>query len=306
MTTRSRLLVVFMALILATSLIGPAALAVDDGSDDEYVTDIGTSHDLDSADAVSEFNDRGQTQADISRLDMSVTIAEKKSDVGIEDKILPANQVNDYLRLEYNEEAERTIRILIPGDYWTPYHQEGVDSVTSDHEADYMPARGGEYTAVVITLDGPADVVLPVKWYDSMSYRAIERVDDRLNNSVGLTLRDDGSQWEYVESDDLISGPGYEIGEDSDDLTVQYDATSDGPEETWVNAPQGESMNDNIYYYTRDAENSTSYVVSETSDPPTVRYKHDSSFTDRLRGDFNDITMIPDRIRGLLGGGFLG
>ena len=288
--------------ILVCSLFALPSLAADD-SDDEYMTDIGAQHELDTADAVAEFNDRGHTSASLSRIEMSVTVADDKSDVGIENRLTPSDAVNDYLRLEYDEEATRTVRILIPEEYWTPYKQEDIGSLTTDHTATFEPARGGEYTSVIIELDGPADVVLPVKWYDEMSYKALERVDQRLNKSIGVTLRDDGSQWKYVEGEALASGPGYEIGEDADRVTVQYDATADSPEETWVNAPQGESMRQDIYYYTRDSENSTTYIVSKTDNPPTVRYKVNSTLLDRIRGDIRDIKLIPDRIKDALNGG---
>ncbi|MFD1526039.1 hypothetical protein [Halolamina salina] len=293
-----------MVALLVCSLFALPALAAD-GTTDEHVTDIGAQHDLDSSDAVSEFNSQGHTSTRLTRIDMTATVATQKSEVGLEHKLTPTDAVNDYLRLEYNEEATRTVRILIPKEYWTPYKQEGVESITTDHTATFEPARGGEYTSVVLEFDGPADVVLPAKWYDSMSYKALERVDQRMNKSVGVTLRGDGSQWNYVTADELTSGPGYEIGTHSDQLTVQYDATPDQPEETWINAPQGESMRQDLYYYTRDSENSTSYIVSKTEDPPTVRYKVNATFMDRLRGNIRDIQLIPDRFQDLFDGGDL-
>ena len=297
-----RLRSLVLAAILVCSLFALPALAADQ-TDDEYVTDIGAKHELDTADAVVEFNDRGYTSTQLSRIDMRVTVAEEKSEVGLEGRLTPTNAVNDYLRLEYNEEATRTVRILIPEEYWTAYKQDDVESLTSDHTATFEPARGGEYQSVIVEFDGPADVVLPAKWYDSMSYKALERVDQRLNKSVGVTIRDDGSQWRYVESESLASGAGYEIGEHADSVTVQYDATPDSPEETWVNAPQGESMRQDIYYYTRDSENSTTYIVSKTDEPPTVRYKVNSTLLDRIRGDIRDIKLIPDRLKDALNGG---
>ena len=293
-----------LSLLLVCSLFALPGLAADDG-EDEYVTDIAADHDLDTVDAISTFNSEGQVETDLTRIDMTVTIADEKSDVGASGRMLPTDTANDFLRLQYNEDAERTVRILIPEEYWEPYLQEDVESITSPHTADYKTSRGGEYTAVIITFDGPADVVLPAKWVDSTSYKALERVDQRLEKSVGITVRDDGSEWTYVESEDLVSGPGYEIGEKSGDVTVQLDATPDSPEETWINAAEGETMGEDIYYYQRDSENGSTYIVSKTDNPPAVRYKVDSTFMDRIRGDIRDITLIPSRLKDTINGGGL-
>lgn len=290
--------------LVAFGASGSALTFADD--DDDHVTDLGTDHGLTEADAIAEYDDRGSTQADITRLDMTVTVADSKSEVGIEDKLFPMDVTNDYVRLEYNEQAERTVRILIPDDYWEPYERSEVDSITSDHVAEYDPVRGGDYTALTIHFDGEADVVLPAEWVSSFSYRAVDRIDNRLNNSLGFTVRDDNSQWVYVDSAAMTEGPGYDMGESPGDVTVQYDATPDSPEETWINAPEGETLSDNIYYYERDSANGSAYIVSKTDDPPNVRYNVDSSLTDRVRGDINELRNIPNAIKDLFGGGFGG
>lgn len=307
MSTYTRTLAVVLAVLLVGSLFVPVAAAFDD-PDDKSMTDLGTGHDLDTSDAIAEFNDRGNVDMEATRLDMTITLADSKDHVGLEDELTPTNQRNDFVRFEYNEEAERTVRILIPEEYWTPYLREEVQAIgeDADHVASYKSVRGGDYTAIVVRFDGPADVVFPVDKMASLSYVAVERVDDRLNNSVGFTIRDDDSKWKYVPTQNLTEGPGYDVGESTDDLTVQYDATPDSPEETWVNAPNGETFSDDIYYYERGAANSSAYIVSKTDDPPAVRYAVESSMADRIRGDVNELTDVPRRIAETLGGGLFG
>lgn len=305
MIRRTTVSALIVSLLLVTTLFAPAVGAFDDDGDDS-MTDLGTNHDLTSSDAVSEFNDRGAVEIDTSRLDMTVTVAESKSDVGLEDQLTPTDVRNDFIRFEYREEADRTVRLLIPNEYWTPYLREEVDAINDEHVAEYRTARGGDYTAVVVRFDGPADVVFPVDSVASFSYAAVERVDDRLNNSLGFTLRDDDANWEYVDTEELVDGPGYDVGESPGDITVQYDATPDSPEETWINAPEGETLSDDIYYYERGSDNSSAYIVSKTDDPPAVRYNVDSSWMDRVRGDLNDLRQVPDRIIDLLGGDLFG
>lgn len=298
---KKRALAAVFAVLLAVSLSIPAGtIALNDDLSEEDITNIGDDHDLDSADAISQFNSEGVTSAELARLDMEVTIAEKKSDIGLEDQLLPSSIRNDFIRLQYNEEADRTVRILIPDDYFTPYPRERVSTVTGDADVEIKPIRGGDYMEIIARFHGEDDVVIPIQWDSQISYQAIERVDDRLDNSIGITLRDDDAEWQYVDSDALTEGPGYSIGESAGDVTVQYDATPDQPEETWINAPKGETFSDDIYYYQRDSEDGTAYIVAKTDNPPAIRYNVDSSLGDRLRGDLRDIGQIPERIEEFL------
>ncbi|MFP8891836.1 hypothetical protein ACLI4U_19000 (plasmid) [Natrialbaceae archaeon A-CW2] len=301
----------YRAIALAFVMVMSLAIAGVSGSsvisnDDNNVTDLGADHDLNTADAVNAFANDGVAEADIERIDMTVTVADNKDDVGLEEELLPTNQFNDFVRFEYREEADRTIRILIPDEYWTPYERERLESINSDHQADFESVRGGDYQSVVIRFDGPGEAVFPAEWVASFSYQNLERIDDRLNNSIGLTIRDDNSQWTYVNTTDMAEGPGLEIDEDIEDLTVQYDATPDSPEETWINAPEGETFSDDIYYYQRESENGSVFIVSKTDNPPNVRYNVDSTLTDRIRGNLNAIKNIPNKIGDILGGDLLG
>jgi len=183
--------------------------------------------------------------------------------------------------------------------------REDVQSLTSDHTAEFQPVRGGEYLAVTVTFDGPADVVVPIQWDSELSYRVAERIDERLNKSLGISVRGNGGGWTYVEDGNLTDGPGYAIGKASDDVTVQYDATPDEPERTWINAPEGETFSNEVYYYDR-GENGSAYIVSKTDDPPAVRYKTDSTIMDQLKGGVNDLMQVPDRMLEGFGGDFLG
>jgi len=293
--TYARTRAILVATVLVVALM-TASGGVFGAEDDPEITDLGTSHDLDTADAVSEFETEGHTQAAPSRLDMTVTAAKNKDDVGLEDKPLPTDVRNDFLRFEYDEEAQRTVRILVPNDYWTPYMRENVNSITSDHTAEFQPVRGGEYLAVTLTFDGPADVVVPIQWDSELSYEVAERIDERMNKSIGVSIRGGNTGWTYVDSTNLTDGPGYAIGEAPGDVTVQYDTTPDEPERTWINAPEGETLSNDIYYYDR-GDNGSAYIVSKTDDPPAVRYKTDSTFMDQFRGGLNDLLEVPDRIQ---------
>lgn len=295
-----RTLTIILTVVLVGTLVGPAAAAMDTTDDEEDVTDLGADHGLDTAEKISEFRSNGLVTTDADRIDMSISVAESKSDVGITGRMFPNDLRNNYLRLEYNEDAERTVRLLIPSEYWTPYPRERAKTVSGDAQVGLEPVRGGDYTEVVVRFTGKDDVVVPLQWDSSVSYRAVERVDNRLDNSLGITLRDDNSEWVYVNSSTVSEGPGLAVGEDASDITVQYDATPDSPEETWINAPKGETLSDGIYYYQR-SEDGEAYIVSKTDDPPAIRYNVKSSLGDRIRGDIRELLTIPDSIKEILG-----
>jgi len=298
---RRPILTVALALLLIVSLpIGGGLASADNSS--SSVSTIDSDHALTERSSVDAFNSDGYAEADLGHYDGTITVASSRDDVGISDELLPNNVRNDFLRIQYDEDHERTLRIHIPNDYWNPYSQASVESVTSDHSAEYEPVRGGEYLQVVIHVDEPADIVLPIRKDSAFSYQAVQRVDRQIERATGWTFFS-GDEWLHVRGDELTEGTGYEL-EDVDDLeeaVIQYDAHKDDPSETWLNAPENDE-GDGIYVMTRGSgENESVMVVATTEDPPDIRYKPHADFGDREGGYVNDALEIPNRIAEGLG-----
>lgn len=298
-----RLVTVALAALMILSL---PALAVptlaDDGTDRDVVT-IDSDHDLATNDSVSDFEGDGYASTELSQLDARLTVATDGDDVGLEDHLLPTSVRNDFVRLEYREDFSRTLRIHVPRDYWVPYSQAEVRSATSDHVAEYEPVRGGEYLQIVVHVDEPTDIVLPIQKDSSMGYRAVERLDRQIERATGHTFFS-GDEWSHLRGDELTADMTYELEgvEDSDDVVVQYDAHKDDPEETWINAPDGDDESVGVHTITQSSDgNETVSIVATVDDPPDVRYKIDGGPQDRAEGWINDAKEIPNRVQDLLG-----
>ena len=287
-------------LALAAAWVGLAgATAV---SSDADVMAIDDNHGLDEDPAISEYHSEGYTDADLSQVDATVAIAEDKADVDADGNVLPLDVRNNYVRIDYDEDFERTLRIHIPREYQTPYTQSGVQSVTSDHSAEFTPVRGGEYLEIVVYVDGPAEIVLPLQKDSSASYKAVEWVDMRLEAATGTSVFGNGDEWQYLDEHELGNDTAYEVDGDPEDVVVQYDAERADADETWLNAPKGEADDVGVYWFTRTSGgNETAYIVATEDDPPNVRYKAAGSEKDRWGGHVRDAWKNFERLQEQLG-----
>lgn len=302
-------------LLLAVSLLAVGGALADDidanesEADDEYdedvpshVTDIGTSHPLATDRAVDAFDSDDYATGDLSRYRISLTAATDGEDVGLEAS-LTRDTRNDYVRIDYNESSTRTLRILLPRQYITPYTQDGVESFVSDHEATYEPVRGGDYLAITVEFDGQGAAVLPLEKDSSASYSLVERVDRRVEQITGISPLGRDGQWQYIDGEEVANRSTYPINASADsDVLVQYDARPDSAEEVWINAPHRETSQDDVYVFerTRDGE---LFLVSDGDHEPDIRMKTNATRADELRGDANEVRLVPDRIRDGFGGG---
>lgn len=293
--------VMSMVLLAVAGIATGAAPAA--ASSTPYTIDDG--HDLDDEAALDEYDRTGQVTGQTDTLDVSLTVAESRHDIGMRPSGLSDAYNDAYLRIEYDETADRTLRIYIPREYWVPYTREQVDSMTGDHHASFEPIRGGDYTEVTIHFDGQGDAVLPVRKYATVGTGwSVDRVDEYLNETTGHKVRSDPGEWQYIRDEQLAEGPGVEITNGSADVLVQYDATPDQERETWVNAPKGSPSTHGIYWYVKQSENSTAYVISDHNDPPAVRYKHQPRYRDTWTGRFNDLEYsIKSTVGSWFGGG---
>ena len=298
---------VALVAILCTSLAGPAAVAAEDDSDRDVVT-IDTEHGLADDATLEDYRSDGVATGSVDALNADLTIATDKAGVGVDDAILPSDLRNDFLRIEYREDFDRTLRIHIPREYisgigleGSPYSQAGVESVTTDHHADLEPVRGGEYLEVVVHVDEPSDIVLPIQRDSATSYRAVEWADSRIEMITGYTVFS-GDEWKHIDGSEISENRTLELEGDPDNMVVQYDAHKEDPDETWINAPRGEDDSVGVHVITTsDGSNETAHLVATTDDPPDVRYKPEATPSDEATGWYNDAREIPKRIQDMFG-----
>ncbi|NUC75055.1 hypothetical protein HTZ84_22580 [Haloterrigena sp. SYSU A558-1] len=288
--------------VLALAAVGVGLAGASGVSSDADTLAIDNNHGLDEDPAVSEFHSEGYTETQLSQVDGSLAIATDKRDVDADGSVLPMDVRNNYVRIDYNEDFERTLRIHIPRDYQMPYSQSGVESITSDHSAEFTPVRGGEYLEIVVHVDEPTEIVLPLQKDSSASYKAVEWVDMRLQAATGASVFGSGDEWQYLSEDELAQDTAYEVDGNPEDVVVQYDAERADADETWLNAPKGEADDVGVYWFTRSTDgNETAYIVATDDDAPNVRYKSKGSERDRWGGHVRDALKNVDRIQERLG-----
>ena len=293
--------------LVGLQAVGMAAAEETQSADDIEVLAIDDNHDLDDVEAVSTYDSEGVADAELSQLDGELTMATSKSDVGVDDELTPTDARNNFLRIEYDEEFERTLRIHVPRDYQTPYTQSHVGSVTSNHTAEFSPVRGGEYLEVVVDVEEESDIVLPLQKDSSISYRAVEWADTRVEVVTGVSMFGSGDEWRYLDGEELAEDAAYELEGHPDDVAVQYDAERSDPDETWLNAPKGEDDDEGVYWFIREESGEeTAYVVATEDESPNVRFKSDATTVDHWYGEARDAMQIPDRITDILDDGLGG
>lgn len=290
----TRTLPALLAAVLTLSLLAAAPVAADTNVSTEVV-DIGANHPLAANATADEYDRTGYVAGDLTRYRISMAAAESGGDVGMTPSLMRDTR-NDYLQIRYNESYERTIRILLPREYITPYTMETVEALDSDHVASYKPARSGEYLAVTVTFAGPGTAVFPLQKDSSAGGALLETVDSRVKQLTGISPLGRTGKWQYIDGSAVAEEPAYPINATSEDVLIQYDARPNRTEEVWLNAPRGEKNSVPVYFFERESD-SQLYVVSADNSQPDVRLKTEPSRTDRIRGDINDIKLVPDRIR---------
>lgn len=277
---------------LLLAVVGAGAAAAEETSGDVYAVD--DDHGLTENESVAEFRRIGQVTEEIEGLDGWVAVSEKKGTMeGAGDGVRPLDSMHDFVGIQYDEDISRTLRVWIPADYVTPYTREGVEAINSEHTASYQPVRGGEYLQIVVHVDEPATVVLPIHWHSEVTYGVISTYEERLAAVTGGQ-----KEWRYLDSSGLEREVPVAVEvESTEDVVVQYDDTPEEPEETWINAPRGDG--DEVFWYAPDSEDgSTIYVVSRTETAPSVRIMDRGGAREKSEGWINDARQIPDRIRG--------
>ena len=296
----TRFVVCVLVILLAGSLVGPASGM--ESQEDTTITEIDADHDLLSDSELSRFDSEGIASTSLEQIDAEITIGKTTDDVGLsrEDSIANPHVLNDFLRIQYNEDISRTLRIWIPAEYASPYERSGVVSLTSDHTADLTPIRDRAFLEVIIHVDGPTDAVIPLSKSASLVEGGIDARIDSINQATGEWLGGD-TDWNYIEN---ISENGsiHEIEVNNDDVLIQYDTTEATASARWINVPRGDARGVPVYYHIED--NGSVYVVTKSDDRVDIRYAVETSPRDRISGWVNDarsaLEEIPDRVRDVL------
>jgi len=275
------------------AILAVAALVLAGGAVGQDMTDLADDHGLATDESIQQYKETSYATGGVERYQIDLSIAEDRSQVNASDAVTTDIR-NDYLRIDYDEDYPRTIRLLLPREYITPYNSE-TGSITTGHVASLEPARNGEFMAVEVEVEGPADIVIPLNKDHAVSYGLIERVDKNVEQISGISPLDRNHEWQYIDPTELEQGAN-RLNHSLDDMAVQYDATPEQPEPTWINIPEGETAGAPVYLIQLDGTDDIA-IVATTESPPEIRYRTEGTLPAQVRGWVSEAMEIPGNVR---------
>lgn len=295
---QTRTIVVAVAVLAAT-----VTAAVPASADDVFTID--SDHGLASDGAVAEYHDEGYVTTRLVAPDLRITIAAEHEDVGVGG--VRSDVAYHYLRLRYNETLPAEFRVYIPAGYWTP-HPQNLDSITTDDTLRMRRTPSGNYSTLTVEFDGPADAVFAVPVTADLIFGLQDHERDFVENHTDYEVPRLGSTkgWNYIEQRRLVgnSTPGIERHPEKA-LTIQYEASDD----RWIAVPDCDAVKDGgapVCTFTRRGASDVVYLLSKTTDPPTVRYKYEAGALSGLASVGDGIAVTIENIMRMVGGLFGG
>jgi len=282
LSTRCNALVIGLA-VLTLLLVGVGPAAADDSPP---LSPIDDDHTFDC----SELAMQGVTGSNHTVPAVSFTLANQPSQVGLAEDWTDA-KTNDYLRVSYEEDRTRVLRLWIPTACASPYVKEPVSPVAGGPPAEYSIARanGTRYLQVKLTVTGRTDAVYPISVSGGMSFNILHRATERVQEVVGGgSDESSGPSWTYIDRSRLQGANAtatVTFGPNATDPLFQYRTGN----ETWAIVPDEASHPAPLYRMRKSGVNKTVFVVSEPDSPPQVRYVNRTNTETTTKGILHDV-----------------
>jgi hypothetical protein len=252
--------------------------------------------DLTDRETIEHYEEHAVASTDSAAPELRITVAESHEDVGIDGLVTDSHRT--YVRLQYNETVERTIRFYVPSEYFYPVRAEGETAFNSDLKAEFKPVEGGRYTSVTVHLTNTTDSVWTVKKVASGVFFFQDKYRDVLENQTGVAppRLAEGEEWAYIPPGALTGNTStYPVNRSEDgELTLQYDSTADTvTESTWVPVPEcGDGGGAPVCTFEKEGVEGKVFVLSKTASPPDVRFKNGRTITGSGKSGLNDFLDI--------------
>lgn len=286
---KSTILAVVLVAAAVTGAASATEIVVDDHDADTPLTSDSAYQDFDENDSVSFYLPESNANITISADSEAVEASGNPlTDVG-----------KEYLQLDYRGSSARTIRVFVPDRYWTSYNSRNPGVIEGSDKANvtYTRIEGGNYTAVTWRVDeGPATVIATTNRKGKYIFSKLDKPDSILRQWTGMSIPFISEKpWQYIDPVELIGRDNQvALPYDPNDVEIQYSET-DYDETVWVGVPKRDADSD-LYYYNASEDNQTK-IVSMSSDPPAVRWKHSESTVSKYGSIKNDIALVPTRIK---------
>lgn len=294
-----------LALLVVLVTVAPPVAAQSD------IMAVDTGHDLDEDAKIATFESKGVASGSVDSLNMTVTVADKITQLN-RSWWTAASSGRVFLRVDYNEELPRTVRLYIPSEYFRPRVNKGLAPLEDGPAAQFEPTDEREYTAVTIELDGKTDAIYGVSALRGGISTGRSGIFGAVENVTGFevpSLTTNTADWQPVPETALNSSDAtyripYNQTNDTE-LTVQYDAAESTTEERWLIVSSCDGGDQPVCSFQKEGSNST-YLLSMAENPPPVRWKTDASAADTGRFVIDDIGQALADIKDDLGGWFGG
>ncbi|WP_096391472.1 hypothetical protein [Halopenitus persicus] len=289
---RKAIVVALLALVVSSGFAPLAAaqgdvIAIDE--DNHLATDA----------AVEEFQSDGKTTAEIDRVQMTLSVHDDPCEAGL-DPIVCSTQ-NTYLRVQYDEGIERTVRVKVDAELVEPRVKQGLQAENSDAVvANVEPGENGEYTVITLELDGKSDAVFEFNAAEGMLWDVRHSASGAVEDVTGISAPDNplsSGEWQYVDPSALAGEDTTKHLDVPDGATVQYDRgdiENTTEDSTWLAVPDCENPSEQpVCSYEADGESGV-YVMSTQEEPPQVRYTDGVSPGGHVGGALNELQSIVD------------
>lgn len=284
--------IALLALAAALALAAPAAATTTTLDADTPLTDA--SH-------IEAYESEGVTSAQVVQIDLNVTVAEDHDDAGLDGFYLDSGTT--YLRIDYDETVDRTVRFYVPSEYFAPRVKRSLAATNGGPDISLSPVRDGNMTAVSVGLEGQTDATYRISAVSGGVWAGRSWAKDRVENATGWevpSLAGD-SQWEYLAVGSYSTASPARIN--GTDLTLQYETEAPDGGTQWLPVASCNDPADQRVCYLED-QNTT--VIMSSHDSPRIRYKHGTDLLSTLGSDINDLLQTDDRATDFFGSLFGG
>lgn len=301
--SKLRIAALLFAVLLVSALIGVAVSMATASSATPTITELDKDTGLDGQHAKGAFKQKGHVTVDVSAPALSITVSKKAKDAGLS-SYRHSDTLNDFVCVDYQEDIPRKIRFYVPAEpYFDAFNKESMTSIDGTHSAEFSRIRGGEYTSVVVEFDRAAEACFKISEAQSRVWGVVGQKEEQVENSTGVRVPQK-SEWSYIDSSEWQNRSSVELDSNStDNLIVEYDATSNGAdEEKWVVATDERGDSDRLSWFSKTRSDGERVVVlvSRYDETPTVRYKKAESSRDLFGSIKRDIDSWGDKAAGIM------
>lgn len=293
------LVLIGLACILIAGVSGIAAAEI------EY-TQVDENHPLNNTEKVSIYQNTGQVEGDFIHPQMTVKIAEDRTDVGLSTNVINsvADSNNQYIRIDYNEDKDRIVRFYIKDEYFEPYSDE-LSPIKGGEIAEIKPVRDRNYTSVKVRLNGNQSTYIyqisKSEGFVSQKSNQISETRDSFiesANPFSNTTEEEKPnpsevEWQYISTNEINTSNEIPVGNIEEGYQIQY-YNSENKE--WVSVPETEQSDRPYYIQTRQDVNDSVWVISTQNATPQIRYKTSGTLSGEVKETGQGIGDIIDSI----------